>query len=188
MTEDRNGRPPKQGTLEGAIQNTIDRPELRAQLRPADPRERARQRAAELLQNPDVFREDNDEFYIPQSIIPDGWEYEWKRWSVLNQEDPIYQTELRRHGWDYVEASRHPEMMPLGSTEKTIIRKGMVLMERPAEISDRVRDHERRKARDRVRQKEEQLNTPGPGEFERSNKDSSLVKVKKSYSPMPIPD
>jgi hypothetical protein len=60
-------------------------------------------------------------------------------------------------------------------------------MERPAEISDEARAIELRKARNQVRQKEAQLNSAEGGQFERSNKDQSLVKVRKSYDSIPIP-
>jgi hypothetical protein len=39
-----------------------------------------------------------------------------------------------------------------------------------------------------VRAKEEQLAATPAGQFERANKDNSLVKVKKSYEAMPIPE
>ena len=107
---------------------------------------------------------------------------------VLNQEDPSYQVHLARMGWEPVPAGRHPEMMPAGTTSKTIERKGMVLMERPSEITNESRMISLRRARGQVRAKEEQLAAAPAGQFERSNKDASLVKVKKSYEAMPIPE
>lgn len=185
----REGRPPKTGTLDEAVVNMTNRPELREQLRP-DHRDRAAQRTKELLEHlqDSDFDGTTDEFYFPTSMVPDGWTYDWKRWSVLNQEDPHYQTGLRQMGWDYVPASRHPEMMPLNSTDKFIMRKGLVLMERPAEITEMVKKRDLKKARDQVQRKEEQLTSPPPGQFNRNNKDDSLVKVRRSYSPMPIPE
>jgi hypothetical protein len=77
--------------------------------------------------------------------------------------------------------------MPNQGNYPVIERKGMILMERPAEISDEARAIELRKARNQVRQKEAQLNSAEGGQFERSNKDQSLVKVRKSYDSIPIP-
>lgn len=79
-------------------------------------------------------------------------------------------------------------MMPYGYKGNEITRKGMVLMERPSEITDEVRQLEYRRARLQVRAKEEQLSAAGPGQFERSNKGNDLVKVKKGYEAMPIPE
>jgi hypothetical protein len=185
----RAGRPEKQGDIETAIKNTIDRPEMREQLRPYDSRERARLRIEQLAGNmKDVDAGGVDEFYISPDEIPDGWSYEWKRFAVFGQEDPHYQTELRRTGWEPVPASRHPDRVPVGSKDQHIMRKGMILMERPLEITEMFRKRDQKAARDQVRVKEEQLTTPPPGQFDRNNKDSSMVKVKKSYSPMPIPE
>jgi hypothetical protein len=64
----------------------------------------------------------------------------------------------------------------------------MVLMERPLEITEEVRAAELRRARLQVRAKEEQLSSTPQGQFERSNKGNDLVKVKKGYEAIAIPD
>ena len=129
-----------------------------------------------------------DDFFVDPSSIPDGWTYEWKRLTVLGMEDPSYQVSLRRTGWTPVPAHRHPEMMPAGHKDDAILRKGMILMERPEEITQEVRAIDKKRARDQIRVKEQQLNEAPTGQFERRNKDSSLAKVKKSYEAMPIPE
>ena len=164
------------------------RPELRTAPREEDPRTRAARRAAELRDHGGVTGEGTDEFYIDPRDIPDGWEYEWKRRTVLGQEDSAYQVATARAGWDPVPASRHPSFMPMSGKHATIERKGMILMERPKEISDEARSNELRKARMQVRQKEQQLNAAPDGQFGRQKSDGSgLVKVSKSYEPIPIP-
>ena len=129
-----------------------------------------------------------DDFFVDPDKIPDGWTYEWKRHTVLGMEDPSYQVSLRRMGWTPVPASRHPEMMPANHKDDVILRKGMILMERPEEITEEVRAIDKKRARDQVRVKEQQLNEAPTGQFERKNKDSPLAKVKKSYEAMPIPE
>jgi hypothetical protein len=129
-----------------------------------------------------------DEFFIDPSDIPEGWSYEWKRRTVLGAEDPAYQVALARAGWEPVPTSRHPSYMPMGGDYPFIERKGMILMERPLEITDDARSTELRKARMQVRQKEAQLNSAEGSQFERTNKDQSLVKVRKSYEAIPIPN
>ena len=150
----------------------------------------AAERAAEIRSGFDGgnMDEGTDDFFIEQDKIPDDWTYEWKRFTVFNQEDPSYQVQLRRQGWEPVPASRHPEMMPVGSTDPTIIRKGMILMERPTVITDELRRIDTKRARDQVRVKEQQLNEAPQGQFERDNKGAKLANIKKSYEAIPIPD
>jgi hypothetical protein len=105
---------------------------------------------------------------------------------VLNQEDPAYQVALARKGWEPVPASRHPEMMPGGAAINSIERKGMVLMERPKDITDEAIDIEKRRARQQMRQKEAQLNSAPEGQFTR-NHPQARAKIKTDYAPIPIP-
>jgi hypothetical protein len=170
-----------------AVGGVLERPPVRSEVRGEDPKERAARRAAEIRGHLGGLDEGTDDFYIDASVIPSGWSYEWKRRLVYNQEDPSYQVHLARMGWEPVPASRHPEMMPAGSSDRTIERKGMILMERPQEITEESRLIEARRARAQVRAKEEQLSAAPQGQFERSNKDAPLVKVKKGYEAMPIP-
>ncbi len=176
------GRPPYK-KLDAASAPTAA-PE-RPAMRPEDSRAAADQRAAEILGNFDGTEEGTDEFAAPAP--PDGWSYEWKTKEVLNKEDPARMMGYRRTGWVEVPSSRHPEMMPLGYKGTSIERKGMILMERPKEITDRFKDRDRQNARAQMRAKEEQLTAPPQGQFERKNKDASLVRINKSYEPMPIP-
>ena len=166
----------------------LPRAAKRGPKREEDPRTRAARRAAELREHLGDSDEGTDEFHIPPSDIPPGWAYEWKRKTMLGAEDPAYQVALARAGWEPVPTARHPEYMPGDGNYPIIERKGMVLMERPLEINEEAHARELRKARGQVRQKEEQLSAPGVGEFERSNKDKSLVKVRKSYEAIPVPD
>jgi hypothetical protein len=166
----------------------IVRPELRPAMREEDPRTRAARRAAELRDHIGDMDEGVDEFRINLDEVPAGWEYEWKRKTFLGAEDPAYQVQLARAGWEAVPTARHPHYMPMEGNYPVIERKGMILMERPMEICDEARLIELNKARRQVRQKEAQLNSAEGGQFERSNKDQSLVKVKRSYEAIPIPD
>lgn len=153
-----------------------------------DPRARAARRAAEIRDSLKGSLDDGtDKYFIPPEEIPDGWTYEWKRVSVMGKVDHNYQNSLLRMGWEPVPVSRHPDRMPMGWTGPIEI-DGLMLMERPAELTEEARKIELRQARQQVRTKEEQLNNPpSPGQFERANKDNSLVKIRKSHEPMPIP-
>jgi len=164
-----------------------ERPAMRPTMREEDPRARAARRAAELRGHLGDLDEGTDEFYIDPDSVPDGWSYEWKRKTVFGAEDPAYSVAVARRGWEAVPADRHPEMMPRGMTAATIERKGMVLMERPKEITNEVRDNDKRAARRAIQAKEEQLRNAPQGQFERDHP-QVRPRLNKSYEPMPVPD
>ena len=164
-----------------------ERPAMRPAMRDEDPRARAARRSAELRQHLGELDEGTDEFFIDPSTVPEGWSYEWKRKTVLGAEDPAYTVAVARRGWEAVPSDRHPEMMPRGATMATIERKGMVLMERPKDITDEVRLNDRRAARRAIQAKEEQLGQAPQGQFDRDHP-TIKPRVKKSYEPMPVPE
>jgi hypothetical protein len=163
------------------------KPVARPPVREDNPRSAAKKRAEAIRGHLGGLDEGSDEFFIDMSIIPDGWTYEWKRHTTAGATDPSYEVALLRVGWEPVPVSRHPEMMPAGSKEATIMRKGMILMERPTEIVDERRRIEQKMARDQVRAKEAQLAGTPEGTMTR---DHAKVRpqVKKSYEPMPVPE
>lgn len=179
----RRGRPPGSKTGGVSAETEVIRGEMRAPAaREEDPRARAAKRAAEIRGHRTAQSlDETDRFKVNADEIPPGWTYEWKRKTVYGKEDPAYEVELARGGWEPVPASRHPSMMPKGKFE-TIERDGMILMERPKELSDDARAAELRRARLQVRSKEAQLNASPDGTFERDR-----PTVKKSYEAMPIP-
>jgi hypothetical protein len=169
-----------------APKKTDLRPDVRgAMSNEEDPRARAARRAAEVRGHLGDMDDGTNEFPLPPS--PEGWTYEWKRKSVMGQEDPAHMTDLLRKGWEPVPASRHPEMMPSGNTYESVERKGMVLMERPTELVEEARMIERRRAMSQVRAKEAQLAGTPDGTMSRDDPRVS-PKIKKGYEPMQIPE
>jgi hypothetical protein len=168
-----------------AVQEAVfDRPPMRPAMREEDPRVAAARRAAEIRGHIGNMDEGTDDFRAPPA--PEGWEYEWKRRTVLGQEDPAYQVQLARMGWEPVPTYKHPEMMPHAGNHPHIERKGQVLMMRPAVISDEARNIELRKARAQVKHKEQQLHATPEGTMTR---DDARVRptISKSYDPIPVP-
>ena len=161
--------------------------QLREPMREEDPRASAAKRAAEIRGHIGEMDEGTDDFYVDKSSIPDGWTYEWKRHTVYGSEDPAYQVQLARAGWAPVPALRHPEMMPMGSSHTMILRKGCILMERPTEIVDEVRDVELRRARAQVRAKEAQIAGAPDGTLTRDHA-NIRPKINKGYAPIAIPE
>ena len=154
--------------------------------REESPRDRAAKRAAELRGHIGNMDSGTDDFFVPPEYIPDGWSYEWKRKTNVGMEDPAYQVQLSRMGWEPVPASRHPAMMPDDNKYQVIERKGMSLMERPKEITDEARDIELRRARNQIRQKEAQLASAPDGTLTRDHSQAK-PKISKSYEAIPIP-
>jgi hypothetical protein len=158
-------------------------------MRDDDPRARAARRAAEIRGHRGDMDEGTDEFFIDPEMVPEGWTYEWKRRLLIGQEDPSHMVALYRDGWEPVPLnrdSRHRAMMPRGWGENTIERKGMILMERPTELTEEVRDMQLRAARKQVRDKEAQIAGTPDGTMTRDHKDARPV-IKKSYEAIPIP-
>jgi hypothetical protein len=176
--------------LAAAVNGESTRPDMRGGDAPHElsSRERAEQRAAEIMGHLEgALDEGNDELALDQIDIPEGWTYEWKRQTVYGRSDPAYDTRLARTGWEAVPADRHPSMMPKGHRGE-ITRDGLVLMERPKAITDRVRKIMYERARGAVRMKEQQLTEAPQGTFERvDERGRSMARIKTSHSPVAIP-
>ena len=159
----------------------------RGELREPTAREKAEMRAAELRGNRDASFDGTDEFYIDKSVIPDGWVYEWKTWTVLGQEQQTRMMGYKRAGWEEVPRTRHPDMMPVGSKDPHIIRQGNILMELPDEIVREYRAQHDRTAREQVRIQEGKAKG---GEGVHEGFDTTLAKnsIKHSYDAVRIPD
>lgn len=182
--EAKTGEPAMTEEINEPVSPAVERPSMRPAMRDDDPRTAAARRAAEIRQHRGGTLDDGiDEFAAPRA--PDGWTYEWKRRTVMGQEDHGYQVKLAHDGWEPVPTSRHPHMMPEGN-HPTIERKGMVLMQRPKVITDEIRDLELRRARQQVRNKEQQLSQAPDGQFER-NDPRVRPQIKKGYEPMEVP-
>lgn len=173
--------------LEGA---TVPRDDMRAPVRGESSSERAKRRAAEIRGHLGGIEEGTDEFYIDPHMVPEGWTYEWKRKLLLGAEDPSYTVQLLRMGWEPVPLNRdrdHEAMMPSNWPHNTIERKGMILMERPTEVVEEARRIEKKKARDQVMAKEQQLAGAPDGQFTRDHA-QVRPKINKSFEAMPIPE
>jgi hypothetical protein len=165
------------------------RPAMRAEgPREETSRERAARRAAEIMGHLDgALEEGQDELALDAIQVPEGWTYEWKRQTVYGKGDPSYDSKLARTGWEVVPASRHPQMMPKGH-RGAISRDGLVLMERPQAITDRVKKIMYERARGAVRLKEQQLNESPEGTFERvDERGRPTARVRTTHSPVEIP-
>ena len=173
---------PAEATTSAADEAPSLRAPARPELREESPLERAKRRAAEIKGHLTTANDTADEFAIPANLIPEGWTYEWKRKSVFGQEDSSYMMSQEARGWEPVPASRHRNLMPEGHYN-TIERKGMILMERPREITDEAKRMDRVRAMNQVKSREQQLADAQFGNFDRSK-----PTISKGYEPMAMPE
>jgi len=170
---------------EGTESVEASRQEKRPEIREENPLARAARRAAEIRNSGGLDFDGTDEYYIDPRIIPEGWSYEWKRESVYGQRDDTYQQSLKQSGWEAVPHSRHADKFPKGHGN-VIERKGMLLMERPALITDEIRRMDQRNARMAVESRKQTVDsTKGL-----LGRDDSRVapKISKGYEPMLPPN
>jgi hypothetical protein len=174
----------------GPFGRANERPELRGadEVRPdfVDHLERARKRIAELRQmhgDDDEEESFRDRWYVE---APPGWSYEWKTHSVWNKEYPQYYNTLLRRGWAAVPASRHRNLLYPEYADESIVIEGMVLMERPKELTDRQRLRDIRKAADQVRNSEIKLTEAPPGTPSRSENPITRPRIRAHVGPVDI--
>lgn len=126
----------------------------------------------------------SDKYALSPEMIADfdarGMTPEWKREIVYGAGDPAYDVFMREQGFEPVDASRYPDYVAPGTTG-AIRRDGLILMERPKELTAEAKEEDRRNARDAVRVKEEQLGTAPKGQLPRQRADgSSTVSVNRT--------
>jgi hypothetical protein len=147
-----------------------------------DSKARAEARIRAIRGNPDLATTgERDKYWAPPP--PDGWDYQWKLKSVLNQDDieRIRQNEM--NGWEEVPLSRHPELMPRGWKGNPIEVGGLVLMERPLLFTQEAREEERRAAREAVMTKENQMREGRSGDLGARQ----VNRFNKSRAPIDVP-
>ena len=141
------------------------------------PRQRTRRRKATV---------NEDKFYIPIEEIPEGLSYEWKRWSVVGEHNPFYIAQMREQGWEPVPPKRHPHWVPPGYNEPHIIKDGMILMDRPMELTEEARREQRQLAKKQVKEAEQRLGHTGAGELTRDHPDVRPRISKEYFRPMTV--
>lgn len=127
----------------------------------------------------------HDRFHIDASSIPEGITYEWKRHTTYGQSDPTYDVDIREQGWEAVPADRHPELVPAGH-RGPIVRGGLMLMERPVELTREAQQEDRDRAAGLLQAKKEQLGMSPRGQFERGTHPGTQPSVRTTYESLPI--
>lgn len=99
----------------------------------------------------------SDRYYVDPAIIPEGWVYQWKRYSVLGQEEPAYMAELNQLGFTPVPAERHDGVFIPSGSKGAIIIGGQILMERSILDEEDARMEEKERADAQLRGSREQF-------------------------------
>lgn len=122
--------------------------------------------------------------YIPPHLASKlaGRTLEWKRYTVYGQQDAAHEMELRDAGWEPVYAYQLPGMMP-AAHKGPIVRDGLMLMERPEELTAQARAEERMEANERIVNNERRLGLAPPGELTRDHPDVQ-PRIRQTIEPM----
>lgn len=86
---------------------------------------------------------------------PPGWTYEWKRKTLSGMEDVDHLNALADNGWTSVPADRHAGTAGKSKTGE-IVRDGLMLMERPVELTREARAEESAAARAQIQAQNDQ--------------------------------
>ena len=110
-----------------------------------------------------------DKFHVPPSSIPDGMSYEWKRYTYGGKVDQDHMRNMMEQHWTPVPAERHPSMSWLESTSKFIEKEGMILMERPAYLTEEAHRERLNASAEQINAKMKQLQADGKSkEFDKT--------------------
>ena len=130
----------------------------------------------------------DDMFYLPPDEIPAGSSYEWKRWSVYGEENPFYIAQMRQQGWEPVDPKRHPNWVPPGYDKPHIIKAGLILMERPMELTKEARREDLEASKQQVRDAEARLGMTAKGELTRNHPGLDNRVTKEYVRPVMVPN
>lgn len=137
----------------------------------------------------------DDPFYINPAEIPSGSTWEWKRATIMGQPDQENQISAKEAGWLPVtwgmrlSSKRPPGLTELGLDEP-VFRKGMMLMERPVELTREARTEDSQRASQQVLDKFRELGQ-APAETLPRDHPNLRNRVTREYAPasgLDVPD
>lgn len=131
---------------------------------PAPTRDDARTSDTKLVRN---RKRTEDKFFVDPRVVPQGQSYEWKRESCYGQGDPDHLANLSDNHWNPVPAERHPGLV--------VKKDGMVLMQRPAYLTDEAKREDYELAIGQVNSAAKSLTEAPQGQFDRNH--PSAMKV-----------
>lgn len=109
-------------------------------------------------------------FNIDPSIIPEGVSVEWKRWSLNGQTNTsltgdMYISKMKQQGWEVMTADEFPEIMPdNASGSDPILVEGLLLMGRPAELTNAANSELKNESESRIRDRMRAIGSSSDGQ------------------------
>jgi hypothetical protein len=129
----------------------------------------------------------NDQFAINPAMIPPGISLEWKTETVFGKDNYQYFQYMREQGWEPALAKDFPGFMPDNTDPQSPVRRsGMILMERPIELTREAMRDDRMAALGAVAAKEDQVRgAPDKNQFQRhrANGSAEFVYTNRTIEP-----
>lgn len=89
----------------------------------------------------------HDPYHIPESVQEDGWSYQWCRADVIGSSEFSEISVMRRAGWDFVKPDQLNGYFAESCKDRDNVEiMGLVLMERPAQMTQDAKDEQLREA------------------------------------------
>jgi hypothetical protein len=108
-----------------------------------------------------VIRTSANRYDYDKSKQPAHMDYGWKRMTIAGQEDTEHLINCDENGWLPVPPERHPELAGRRTKGSEIVRGGLVLMERPKEITEEARNLDKFAASHQVASQVQRLGLEG---------------------------
>jgi len=121
-----------------------------------------------------------DRLYIDPSMVPDGWSWEWKRCKLHNMEqneDSAYMLGLQHNGWEPVLAENFPLLFTKQGTTGPIVVDGLMLMERPLELTRQAQEEVQRETAMRGSNATQAIAKDGPAYGQQTNASKSFARA-----------
>ena len=128
--------------------------------------------------------------YINFQNIPKDISLNWKLFTANGKEYPFYLQAMRKQGWEPVNPQEHPDwlMLPPGYKEDVVIVDGLILMERPIELTNQARAEERQLARRQIREAEQRLGVTPKDTMTRDHEAVKPKVIREMMRPIAIED
>lgn len=129
-----------------------------------------------------------DDTYIAPHEIPPGMDYNWKRFTVTGEPQEEYLMAMAENGWEPVPAARHPRLASRSRKDGHIVRGGLILMERPMELTEEARAEDLAEARAQLSIQQRRLMETPAGTMPRDADPRTAARIRQTYEPMQVPD
>lgn len=124
---------------------------------------------------------DYDDFWVDLSKKPDDQDWNWKRFETYGQPDRQNVVAMGENGWEPVDATIFED-----GRSGPLENKGLVLCERPKELSEEARREENAKAAAQLRNKEAIFGQSLAPSDPRDASPRTRPSIQRAYAPMEV--